>query len=427
MQHSTVGKTTRARGVVRGIASVGVAVAAFASQIAFAPASGAATVDRAGPAQRQLHDVTDSGEHPLPIRVRYHADLHGSVTRAGNTLMTCEEHKPPTYPPAAPCRDAQRGVGRGIFNNNYNMRYVNADPGEFKLPPQEGGRYEKIYSSSSSQLKIPAKSTVKFARLYWGGTRGIGKTVLPLTRVDGVLFKAPDGKGYREVNTDRSGKDLGWMTGVGEGNDMEHGYQASADVTDIVRHAGAGNYVVADMDSVVLPHSWGGWTLVVAYENCDMPLRHVEVSDGFQIELPKAPPLTFTVKGLHTPKHGPIKAALGFVAYDGDRTYTGDSASVQSDSNPRPTVLHTWDKPANDFMNSTIENQTPSDPVVRTPSYENQMGYDSNVIDISRVVDNGDRSLAFTFETKDDGYQIGVVFSAVDLDKNDTPSASPSV
>ena len=418
MQQSTAGKTIRARRVVRGIAAVGVAVAAAASQFAFAPASGAATVDRVGPQHGQLRDITDTGEHPLPIKVRYKADLHGSIARAGNTLMTCAEGKPPTFDQASSCRDAQKGVGQDIFNNNYDMKYVNQYPGRFKLPPAEGGGYEKLYSSSGSELKVPPNSTVKFARLYWGGTRGIGKTVLPLSKVDGVLFKAPDGKDYHEVNTDPSGKDLGWMTGVGEGNDMEHGYQASADVTDIVRKAGAGNYIVADMDSVVLPHSWGGWSLVVAYENCDLPLRHVEVSDGFQIELPQSPPLTFTVKGLKTPKQGPIHGELGFVAYDGDRTYTGDSASVQSTSSPTPTILHTWDKPANDFMDSTIENQTQSDPVVRTPSYENQLGYDSNVIDISHLINNGDKSLAFTFDTKDDGYQIGVVFSTVDLDQD---------
>jgi len=417
MQQSTVGKTARPRRAGRGIAAVAVAAAAAVSQFAFAPASGAATVERTGPAQHQLRDITDSGEHPLPINVRYKADLHGSVTRAGNTLMTCEEDKPPTYKPAAPCRDAQQGVGAEIFNNNYDMRYVNQYPGRFKLPPSEGGGYEQLYSSSGSELRIPAKSTVKFARLYWGGTRGIGSTVLPLSKVDGVLFKAPDGHGYREVNTDPSGKDLGWMTGVGEGDAKEHGYQASADVTDIVRQAGAGNYVVADLDSVVKPHSWGGWSLVVAYENCAMPLRHVEVSDGFQIELPESPPLKFTVDGLQIPKQGPIRAELGFVAYDGDRTYTGDTVSVKSTTGPL-TVLHTWDKPADDFMNSTIENESRNNPVVRTPSYENQLGYDSNIIDISPLVRNGDDSLAFTFDTKADGYQIGVVFSAVDLDQH---------
>jgi hypothetical protein len=417
MQHSTVGKTSRRRRAARAMAAVAVAAAAAVSQFAFAPTSGAASVDRAGPGHRQLRDITDTGEHPLPIKVRYQADLHGSVTRVGNTLMTCDQTKPPTYDKAASCLDARQGIGKDIFNNNYDMKYVNQYPGKFKLPPQEGGGYEKLYSSSGSELKLPPKSTVTFARLYWGGTRGIGNTILPLSKVDGVLFKAPDGHGYREVNTDPSGRDLGWMTGVGEGNDREHGYQASADVTDIVRNAGDGNYIVADMDSVVLPHSWGGWTLVVAYQNCDLPLRHVEVSDGFQIELPESPPLEFTVNGLKTPKQGPINAELGFVAYDGDRTYGHKTVSVKSTTGPL-TELHTWDKPAHDFLDSTIENQTRDNPVVRTPSYENQLGYDSNIIDVSHLIHNGDSSISFIFDTKADGFQVGVVFSAVDLDQD---------
>ncbi|QMU68419.1 hypothetical protein [Streptacidiphilus sp. P02-A3a] len=416
MQLSTAGKTVRAPRAARAMVALGVAGVAAVSQFAFAPASGAATVERTGPGHH-LRDGTDWTEHPLPIKVRFKEDLHGSVTRAGNTLMTCEENKPPVAKDAAPCREAQQGIGRGIFNNNYDMRYVNQYPGSFKLPPAEGGGYEKLYSSSSSELKVPANSTIKFARLYWGGTRGIGDTILPLSQVDGVLFKTPGGHDYHEVNTDPSYKDLGWMTGVGEGNAREHGYQASADVTDLVRNAGAGNYTVADMDSVVKPHSWGGWSLVVAYENCDMPLRHVEVSDGFQIELPESPPLKFTVDGLQTPQQGPIHGELGFVAYDGDRTYGHDSVSVQSTNGPL-TVLHTWDKPADDFLNSTIENESRNNPVVRAPSYENQLGYDSNIVDVSHVLRNGDTSISFTFDTKSDGYQVGVVYSAVDLDQS---------
>jgi len=415
MQHSTAGKTVRPRRAVRAIAALGVASVAAVSQFAFAPASGAATIDRAGPGHRVLRDGTDWTEHPLPIKTRFRANMHGDITRAGNTLMTCDEHKAPVVKGDASCLDARKGVGKGIFNNNYDMKYVNQYPGRFKLPAAEGGGYEQLYSSSGSQLKLPPNSTVKFARLYWGGTRGIGTTILPLSKVDGVLFKAPGDRDYREVNTDPSYKDLGWMTGVGEGNAREHGYQASADVTDIVKKAGSGNYIVADMDSVVKPHSWGGWSLVVAYENCDLPYRHVELSDGFQIELPQSAPVDLTIKGIETPRHGPIHADLGFIVYDGDRTYTGDSVSVKSTNGPL-TVLHTWDKPANDFMDSTIENETPFIPVVRTPSYENQMGYDSNRIDISKVIRHGDKSLNFVFDTKDDGFQVGAIYSAVDLD-----------
>ena len=417
MHRSTTVTTPRSRKLVRGIAAAAVACAAVVSQFASASGSSAATVDRVGPHshQRAATDPTDTGEHPIAMKTRYHAQMHGSVTRIGNTLMTCDETKAPLNGVTASCEDARNGVGQGIYNNNYFMKYVNEYPGKFPLPPSEGGGFETLYSSSGAVLGLPAGSEVKFARLYWGGTRGIGSTILPLSKVDGVLFKTPDGKEYHEVNTDPSYKDLGYMTGVGTDLGDEHGYQASADVTDLVKASGNGNYIVADMDSVVKPHSWGGWTLIVAYENCDKPLRDIQVTDGFQIELPKSAPITLTVKGIETPKTGPVAAKLGFISYDGDRTYTGDTVQVKSTHGPL-TTLSSPTKPADDFMNSTIDEATPADQFVRVPNYVNQMGYDSDRMDISSLMRNKDTSLTFTFNTKLDGYQVGAIYSYINLD-----------
>jgi hypothetical protein len=411
---------------VRALASVTAAAVAVFCQLAFASGSGAAAPGRVGPerpAPRTLVKDDTMGQHAIPLSTRYHAQLHGSITRIANTLMTCDERKRLGTRGVASCLNARKGVGAGIFNNNYPMRYVNEYPGNFPLPPGEGGGVEHIYSSSGATLDLPPGSTVTFARLYWGGTRGLGGIVLPLTQVEGVLFKAPDGQQYHEVNADND--DLGFMTGVGEGNGMEHGYQASADVTDIVKAAGHGtgdgDYVVADMDSVVAPHSWGGWTLVVAYENRDKPLRDIQVSDGFQIELPDSPPLDSTVSGLTVPANGPITAKLGFVAYDGDRSWTGDTVQVKSTHGPL-TTLSGPDKPANDYMNSTISELSPQDQFVRKPNFVNQMGYDSDRIDISKLLRHGDTGLTFTFATRKDGYQVGVVYSYVDMDGSAGPS-----
>ncbi|WP_152626608.1 hypothetical protein [Streptacidiphilus carbonis] len=403
--------TPRSRKLIRATVALTVAGAAAASQLVFASGSGALAPARPGPHSAQ-RAVGDTGQHPIPMSTRYQADMNGSITSIANTLMTCDETKPPVTKGVASCLNARKGVGQGIYNNNYNMRYVNQYPGKFKLPASEGGGYETLYSSSGAKLKLSAGSDIKYARLYWGGTRGIGNKILPLTQVDGVLFKGAKDKTYHEVNTDD--KDLGYMTGIGEGDAMEHGYQASADVTDIVRKNGNGNYIVADMDSVLRPHSWGGWTLVVAYENCNLPYRHITLDDGFQIELPKSAPIHVGVSDLKTPVSGPIKSVLGYVAYDGDRTYTGDTVSVKSTNGPL-TQLSLPQKPANDFMNSTIIDTAGTAAGPRTPSYVNQMGYDSNRLDLSSLMRNGDTGLDFTFDTKLDGYQVGVIYSYTDL------------
>ena len=413
MHRRTAVTTPRSRQLIRATVALAVAGAAAASQLVFASGSGALAPARPGP-MPVTRAGDNTGQHPIPMTTRYQADMNGSITRIANTLMTCDETKPPVTPGVASCLDARKGVGQGIYNNNYNMRYVNQYPGKFKLPASEGGGYETLYSSSGAVMNLSKGSDIKYARLYWGGTRGIGNKVLPLTKVDGVLFKGAKDKTYHEVNTKADHSDLGWMTGVGEGDAMEHGYQASADVTDIVKKNGNGNYIVADMDSVLRPHSWGGWTLVVAYENCDLPYRHITLDDGFQIVLPRSAPLSVGVSDLKTPTSGPIKSVLGYVAYDGDRTYTGDSVTVKSTTGPL-TKLSLPGKPADDFMNSTIIDDAGSVAGARTPNYVNQMGYDSNRLDISSLIRNGDTGLDFTFSTKLDGYQVGAIYSYTDL------------
>lgn len=399
MQH-TLGSALRRHRF--GLVAV-TAAATIGLQLAAAPTSGAAAPERPGPAHttKQLRD--EPAEHPLPLTLRYSAKMHGGITRIANTLMSCDESKKPLLDTAPDCETARKGEGEGIYNNNYPMKYVNAFPGEY------APAHEKIYSSSGAKLNIPAGSTVKYARLYWGGTRGIKNVVLPLSQVDGVLFKTPDGKDYHEVNS--APQDLGWMTGLSAG---EHGYQASADVTDLVRASGNGEYVVADMDSVVQDHSWGGWSLVVAYENCDKPYRDVHLWDGFTIELPGSAPMSETVSGLDIPKSGPVDGRLGFISYDGDRTYRDDSVYIKTPSTPNQ-LLEGPDNPGDDIMNSTITDNAGTDVTQRTPNYVNQFGYDSDRFDISKYVRNGDDSMTFTFDTKLDGYQVGAIYSTVNL------------
>ncbi|WP_030394340.1 hypothetical protein [Kitasatospora purpeofusca] len=157
------------------------------------------------------------------------------------------------------------------------MKYVNIDPGSI------GPLGDPIYSASSADLNLPPGATVKYARLYWGGTRGIGDTVLPEDRIDEIYLKFPGDGDYTNIANQQPS--IGYIT-----TDEESSYQASADITDLVRSHGTGTYTGANMDSVVKPHSWGGWSIAIAYEDPCAPLRHVHLWDGFQPELPNSPP-----------------------------------------------------------------------------------------------------------------------------------------
>ncbi|MER5350702.1 hypothetical protein ABT093_10255 [Kitasatospora sp. NPDC002551] len=398
MPSSIVSRAATARLLARRVGIAGVAVAAVAGQLLSSPIADARG---SGPTGPELRADTIS-ENPLPFTTRFEGDFHGSITRISNSLMTCDETQPPVDPAQPSCVEARTGAGSRPINNNYQMKYVNIDPGSI------GPLGDAIYSASSADLGLIEGSQVKYARLYWGGTRGIGDTVLPESQIDEVYLKVPGESQYRNIANDQPS--IGYIT-----TSEESSYQASADITDLVKSAGNGSYTVANMDSVVKPHSWGGWTIVIAYENVCKPLRHIHVWDGFQVELPNSPARQFDLTGLQTPATGQLAGKLGFVVYDGDLKWTGDTLAVKSTTGPE-AIFSDLNHASNDAFNSTIEELTPADQFVRTPYYRNNFGYDSNRWDISPYLRNGDTSLTIKFDTDEDGYDLGVFYAYVNLD-----------
>ncbi|WP_031075484.1 hypothetical protein [Streptomyces sp. NRRL WC-3742] len=399
MRSSTVSRAAAARLLARRTGVAGAALVAVAGQLLIAPT----VADARGSGSSKPHTRAETiSENRLPFTTRFQGDFHGSITRISNSLMTCDETKAPLDPAQVPCEDARKGLGPMPINNKYEMKYINIDPGTI------GPLGDPIYSASSADLGLIDGSNVKYARLYWGGTRGIGDTVLPESQIDEVYLKVPGEKQYRNIANDQPS--IGYIT-----TDVESSYQASADITDLVKNAGNGTYTVANMDSVVKPHSWGGWTIVVAYQNDCKPMRHIHLWDGFQVELPDSPQLDIKLSGLQTPQSGPVGGKLGFVVYDGDLKWTGDTLSVKSTNGPS-TLFEDVNHAPNDAFNSTIEELTPADQFARNPYNRNNFGYDSNRWDISPFLRNGDTDLTATFNTQKDGYDIGVFYSYVNLD-----------
>ncbi|MFJ9947640.1 hypothetical protein [Kitasatospora sp. NPDC091207] len=396
MPSSTVSRAAAARLLARRIGVAGAAFAAVATL-----ASPVADARGSGPKQPGLRADTIAS-NPIPFTTRFEGDFHGSVTRISNSLMTCDETQPPVDPAQPACVDARTGAGSRPINNNYQMKYINIDPGSI------GPLGDPIYSASSADLGLLEGSEIKYARLYWGGTRGIGDTVLPENQIDEIYLKLPGDSQYTNIANDQPS--IGYITTTEESS-----YQASADITDLVKKHGNGTYTAANMDSVVKPHSWGGWTIVVAYENPCKPLRHVHVWDGFQVELPDSPPREFDLTGLRTPATGPVAGKLGFVVYDGDLKWTGDTLAMKSTNGPL-TPFQDVNHAVNDSFNSTIEELTPADQFARNPYNRNNFGYDSNRWDISPYLRNGDTDISIKFDTDKDGYDLGVFYAYVNLD-----------
>ncbi|MFJ9115543.1 DUF3344 domain-containing protein [Streptomyces sp. NPDC102394] len=321
----------------------------------------------------------------LPFTERYRALQHGGIVRAANTSVSCRT----TGTAAAPACPVVRAGGSGA-NGDFDMFYVDVDDNP------------DTYNSSRAEVRMPAGSRVTYARLYWGGNLRVGEQ--KPARDNGRVLIAEPGGAYKALLADTV---VGHR--VARGADA---FQASADVTRLVRDSGSGLYTVAQVNAAMgrsAAGAWGGWTLVVAYENPRQPLRRLALWDGFDALGPRSP-LEVRLRGLRLPAHG--AGRVGLVAYDGDRGRTGDSVTVSTGPG-RTTSLTGPDDPRDDVLNSTISEAGASAPE-REPSYANTLGYDSDVFELGTALRRGGDQLAFRLVSQRDAAWAGALFVAVD-------------
>uniref|UniRef100_A0AAU2JQV4 DUF3344 domain-containing protein n=1 Tax=Streptomyces sp. NBC_00049 TaxID=2903617 RepID=A0AAU2JQV4_9ACTN len=322
----------------------------------------------------------------IPFTQRYQAVQNGGLVRASNAGISCRKEEAPQ---AEPCAEVKRGAP-GV-NSDFEMFYSEVD----KDPD--------TYNSTRAELKVPQGAKVSYARLYWGGNLRVGEQKPP--EDNGRVLVAEPGGAYKEVLAD---------TVMGHRKDAgSDAYQASADVTPLVRKGGAGMWTVAQLN-IAMGHSevgaWGGWTLVVAYEHPQEPVRRISLWDGFEALAARAPDGTVEIAGLDAPPGSAGK--VGVVGYDGDRGALGDSLTVTADSGRRVS-LSDAENPFNDVMNSTIT-ESGRQGFVRQPEHVNNLGYDADVFDLSPALSGGAHSLNFRFTGESQGHFLGVLFVQTD-------------
>ncbi|MFC9424611.1 DUF3344 domain-containing protein [Streptomyces sp. NPDC056987] len=368
------------RGLLCGLATLALSAMAFP----VAPVTGARTGAKAGAKPGARAGVRE--EPRIPFARRYQAVQHGGIVRAANSAVSCRAEGG-----AADSCEAARAGGNAV-NQEFDMFYsdIDGDP--------------NTYNSTRAELPLPDGARVSYARLYWGGNLRAGEQK-PAADNGRVLFAEPGGV-YREVLAD---------TVIGHRTDeVADAYQASADVTPFVRDSGPGLYTVAQVN-VAMGRSavgtWGGWTLVVAYEKDDAPLRHLALWDGFEMLGTDHRSAEVDIGPLRTPVRA--SGRLGVVAYDGDRGLTGDALMVET--GPGESVaLHNEANPSDDVMNSGITDSG-SGGGERQPSYENTLGYDSDVFDLSDALVSGSEGLGVRFGTERDSLWLGALFVEADV------------
>lgn len=362
-----------------GFAARGVRCALLCTALLLAPITAAA-------APAPAPGSTAPGESPrIPFTQRYHAVHHGGIVRLANSAITC---RTPEKASAASCADLRRGADGA--NGDYEMFYVDLDDDP------------NTYNSTRAALALPEGSEVRYARLYWGGNLRVGEQKPP--KDNGRVLIAEPGGRYKEVLADTrvAHRDAG-------GTDA---YQASADITPLVRDSRSGYWTVAQVN-VAMGHTeagaWGGWTLVVAYENDREPLRELALWDGFETVGGRSAHRV-TLGGLGIGARAAGRA--GIVAYDGDRGARGDAVTVAVPGRT-PVPLADPANPRDDAMNSTITDLGRPLGGLR-PAYRNTLGYDSDVLDITPALAAGAKALTFRFTGEENGFFLGALFVQAD-------------
>jgi hypothetical protein len=325
----------------------------------------------------------------LAFAQRYRALQHGGIVRAANASISCRA----TLGACAGVRKGENlasgtGGAKAAVNGDFDMFYVDVDSDP------------NTYNSSRAEVRVPQGGRVTYARLYWGGNLKVSEQKPPKDN-GRVLISEPGGQ-YKELLADSV-----------VGHRVAHGadaFQASADVTNLVRESGSGLYTVAQVNVAMgksTAGAWGGWTLVVAYENAAEPLRHLAVWDGFDAlgDRTGDGPL---VRMAELPFPAGANGRVGLVAYNGDRGSVGDSLTVSAAG--RTTALGDAANPLDDVLNSTIGGAVSE----RVPAYANTLGYDSDVFELGTALRRGGDQLAFRLVSQRDAAWAGALFVAVD-------------
>ncbi len=301
---------------------------------------------------------------------RYQINVAGDTTLIGNTLLTN---------PAG--RVSQND------NNDYDMDYVDIDS------------VSTTFNSSAATLAMPAGSTVVWAGLYWGANLNAGDSGANAPNasiVRNVLLATPTNSAYTTLTATQydSLLDSGDLT-----------YQGFVDVTAIVKAAGNGTYRVANVQAATGENRFAGWSLVVVYQNPSLTSKNLTVFDGYADISTRSggnSTLNINVSGFQTPTSGAIQTAIGVVAYEGDRSLTGDQFRLNG------TAVSDAVTSATNFFNSRISNLGTL-VTTKNPSYENQLGFDIKLVNAPNTISNGASSAVLTFTSEGDRFLPGVL------------------
>lgn len=344
-----------------------------------------------------------------PYTVRY------SFTSSGNTTYLFEfRNSSPYIYYSTNGGSSWTPAGGESVTNNGNIRTVSFTPLNIKVGSLTVAVSSLVRDSRTDQTLATYQATATASGTV-SGTTGTSFYINKNYDKSIVYLKHDNATNYTQI----SASDASFTTNIYYPTTTDgYMYSAYAEITDYVNQYGLGNYTVADM---ALREGngggtgfYGGWGMVVVYENSKMNWRDITLFDGFGYMASTGGTVDLPVSGFNTAQSGAINMKLGVLAGEGDRPIVGDYFWIRDYTNTNWIPLRHDGNSTTNFFNSSILTAGNT----RNPNLLNNTGIDLSMFSLANpnnsVITNNQTSTTFRYGTTGDTYIITCLAMAVD-------------
>jgi len=271
-------------------------------------------------------------------------------------------------------------------------------------------------NSSTAILNLPGDSKIVWAGLYWQGHIWMAKRKFHhpteseyqnmIKDYNKVVFKTPDGVKHA-LTADQCDSfafiDNDYFTW---NNGARMFYSCFKDVTDLVKgfKSITQKYTVGEIKATsgkdvgigdplmnwggIIYGPWGGWNLVIVYQNKNKSFKNVSVFDGFKKLIPQLgfnnqECINIDITGFYTPKNGRVNSRMLFFSSGGEGKMHYDSLQMTDKGNNYHDVYNNLN-PSDDQFNDSI---TFLDQELNSTKKYNP-GIDIDLFDVSNIIQN---------------------------------------
>jgi len=267
---------------------------------------------------------------------------------------------------------------------------------------------------SAATLKVPGATSsclrVKWAGLYWASSLDVSRQ--NTAAIERIKFKVPGENSFRDLTADQK------MSTVFAGH--EYIYNCFKDVTSILQGVGSqfnnGEYFAGDIWSDDAKGGWGGWSLIVVYEDVSVATsKRVYIYDGCYLNFLNYGGMqgaSIDITGFQTPPApAAVKARIGLFVGAGNIN-SKDELRINNYLQGQGVYPNrTWD-----FMDGSVSYNHSSAAMPRRPEFPDGTGaLDIDILDIpntnNQVIANNATSLRIDFRAEDAYITFAVPFS----------------